>query len=112
MRYGGDLAEYYRADKLYPAGTLVTVGDGHEEIIIAKTVRNGIICSFPGYELGNKDSAFDLPLALVGKVPVLFAPAYFQDLEIVFTCQKIILAKHPIFLLVNVLEKLLIDKRP
>jgi hypothetical protein len=70
----GDLAEYYRADKLYPAGTLVTVGDGHEEITIAKTECNGIISTKPGYELGTKESAFDLPLALVGKVPVLFAP--------------------------------------
>lgn len=70
----GDLAEYYRADKLYPAGTLVTVGDGHEEITIAKTECNGIISTKPGYELGNKESSFDLPLALIGKVPVLFAP--------------------------------------
>lgn len=70
----GDLAEYYRADKLYPNGTLITIGDGNEEITEAKVECNGIISSKPGYELGSKESAFDLPVALVGKVPVLFAP--------------------------------------
>lgn len=68
-----DLAEYYRADKLYPAGTLVTIGDGNAEITEATMECNGIVSSKPGYVLGEKTDAFDLPVALVGKVPVLFA---------------------------------------
>lgn len=69
----GDLAEYYTADDIYDAGTLITVGDGSAEITIAKTECNGIISTAPGYELGEKKSAFDLPVALVGKVPVLIS---------------------------------------
>lgn len=68
-----DLAEYYRSDKIYPAGTLITIGDGHEEITLAKKECNGIVSSNPGYVLGEKESDYDLPIALVGKVPVRFA---------------------------------------
>ena len=67
----GDLAEFYRADKPYPAGTLITIGAGTAEISEAKTECNGIISTNPGYELGEKTCALDLPVALVGKVPVL-----------------------------------------
>lgn len=70
----GDLAEYYHADKIYPKGTLVTIGSGAEEVTEARIECNGIVSSQPGYELGVKESPFDLPIALVGKVPVLFAP--------------------------------------
>lgn len=69
----GDLAEFYEADKAYPAGTLITIGDGVAEITEAKTECNGIISTAPGYELGEKKSDKSLPVALVGKVPVLFA---------------------------------------
>lgn len=68
----GDLAEYYRSDKVYPAGTLITIGCGPAEITQAITECNGIISERPGYELGNKTSPNDLPVALVGKVPVIF----------------------------------------
>lgn len=68
----GDLAEYYRSDKVYPAGTLITMGCGAEEITQAITECNGIISERPGYELGEKKDAKDLPVALVGKVPVIF----------------------------------------
>ena len=68
-----DLAEYYAADQLYPAGTLICIGSGTAEITLAKNECNGIISTKPGFELGNKKSAFDLPVALIGKVPVLFA---------------------------------------
>lgn len=69
----GDLAEYYRADRLYPAGTLITIGNGSAEITQATSECNGIISDKPGYELGTKESNLDLPVALIGKVPVLFA---------------------------------------
>lgn len=68
----GDLAEYYRSDKVYPAGTLITMGCGAEEITQAITECNGIISERPGYELGEKHDEKDLPVALVGKVPVIF----------------------------------------
>lgn len=68
-----DLAEYYRSDRVYPAGTLICIGSGINEITIAKTECNGIISTKPGYELGLKKDKLDLPVALVGKVPVLFA---------------------------------------
>ena len=68
-----DLAEYYEADKVYPAGTLICIGDGLKEITIAQTECNGIISTKPGYQLGEKRTDYDLPVALVGKVPVLFA---------------------------------------
>lgn len=68
----GDLAEFYKSDKIYPAGTLITVGCGPNEITKAVTECNGIISYKPGYELGEKKDERDLPVALVGKVPVLF----------------------------------------
>lgn len=68
-----DLAEYYRSDKKYPAGTLICMGSGINEITEAKTECNGIISTKPGYELGEKHDELDLPVALVGRVPVLFA---------------------------------------
>lgn len=68
-----DLAEYYEADRVYPAGTLICIGDGIKEITIAQTECNGIVSTKPGYQLGEKRSDYDLPVALVGKVPVLFA---------------------------------------
>ena len=68
-----DLAEYYRSDRVYPAGTLICIGSGYGEITEAKTECNGIISTKPGYELGEKKDPLDLPVALIGKVPVLFA---------------------------------------
>lgn len=71
----GDLAEYYRSDKVYPAGTLITIGCGPAEITQAITECNGIVSERPGYELGQKNDPKDLPVALVGKVPVIFDDA-------------------------------------
>ena len=71
----GDLAEYYRADRVYPSGTLITMGCGAEEITKAITECNGIVSEKPGYELGEKHDEKDLPVALVGKVPVIFDKA-------------------------------------
>ena len=68
-----DLAEYYHSDKIYPAGTLICIGDGLAEITLATIECNGIISTKPGYELGEKNDEYDLPVALIGKVPVLFA---------------------------------------
>lgn len=67
-----DLAEYYKADKHYAAGTLICFGDGFAEITEAKNECNGVISTKPGYILGEKKDENDLPVALVGKVPVLF----------------------------------------
>lgn len=67
-----DLAEFYKSDKLYPAGTLICIGSGLAEITEAINECNGIISTKPGYELGKKEDSFDLPVALIGKVPVLF----------------------------------------
>ena len=68
----GDLAEYYESDRIYPAGTLITMGSGPKEITIASKECNGVISDKPGYELGEKLTANHLPVALVGKVPVTF----------------------------------------
>ncbi|MBR2239980.1 MAG: hypothetical protein IKO49_01985 [Bacilli bacterium] len=67
-----DIAEYYKSDEYYPAGTLITFGKGINEISIADYECNGIISSKPGYQLGEKRSELDLPVALVGRVPVMF----------------------------------------
>ena len=66
-----DLAEYYEADKYYEPGTLITCG-GEKEITAAITEVNGVISSKPGYLLGKKNSDNTLPVALCGRVPVLF----------------------------------------
>lgn len=67
-----DLAEYYEADKAYEPGTLITFGQGEKEITIAVNECNGVISSKPGYVLGRGESDRDLPVALCGRVPVLF----------------------------------------
>jgi hypothetical protein len=66
-----DLAEFYEADQFYEPGTLITIGKGEKEIAIATTECNGIISTAPGYQLGEKKSDLHLPVALVGRVPVL-----------------------------------------
>ena len=66
-----DVAEYYESDELYEPGTLITIGKGHKEISIATEEVNGVISTNPGYELGYKQSELHLPVALVGRVPVL-----------------------------------------
>lgn len=68
-----DLAEMYKSDKVYLPGTLITIGAGEQEITIASIECNGIISTKPGYILGEKNDDKDLPVALVGKVPVIFS---------------------------------------
>lgn len=68
----GDLAEFYEADEKYEAGTLITMGKGIKEISQAVTECNGVISTNPGYQLGEKKSELYLPVALVGRVPVMF----------------------------------------
>ena len=70
--YWADLAEFYEADKIYEPGTLITFGKGEKEISVATLECNGIISSKPGYILGNCASERHLPVALCGRVPVLF----------------------------------------
>lgn len=67
-----DLAEYYEADKYYEPGTLICFG-GDKEITAATLECNGVISSKPGYMLGQIKSDRSLPVALCGRVPVLFA---------------------------------------
>lgn len=66
-----DIAEYYEADQFYEPGTLICMGAGLKEISIATEECNGIISSKPGYQLGLKKNENWLPVALVGRVPVL-----------------------------------------
>lgn len=68
----GDVAEIYEADQIYEPGTLITFGKGEAEITTAKTECHGIISTKPGYQLGERKSEFSLPVALCGRVPVLF----------------------------------------
>lgn len=66
-----DIAEYYLADSFYEPGTLITFGKGPAEISIATDECNGVISTKPGFQLGEKRGKLDLPVALVGKVPVM-----------------------------------------
>ena len=66
-----DLAEFYESDEYYEPGTLITFGKGLKEITKAIDECDGVISSNPGYQLGEKRSKYDLPVALVGRVPVL-----------------------------------------
>jgi hypothetical protein len=68
----GDLAEYYHSDKYYQAGTLIIFGAGAAEITVASTECDGVISEKPGFILGEQKSELDLPVALAGRVPVLF----------------------------------------
>ena len=69
-----DLAELYRADRSYPAGTLVCLG-GSDEITVAVTEGNndvfGVISTNPAYLMNKKSDTDDrdLPVALAGRVP-------------------------------------------
>lgn len=70
--YWADLAEFYESDEIYQPGTLITLGKGTKEISIAIDECNGIVSEKPGYQLGEKKTQYHLPVALVGRVPVLF----------------------------------------
>lgn len=67
-----DLAEFYEADKIYEPGMLITFGKGEKEISLAVTECDGIISTSPGYQLGEKKSEYHLPVALTGRIPVMF----------------------------------------
>ena len=69
--YWADLAEFYEADKAYEPGTLICFG-GEKEITAAKLECNGVVSTKPGYVLGEAKSSKSLPVALCGRVPVLF----------------------------------------
>ena len=66
-----DLAEFYESDSLYEPGTLIAFGRGKKEIRRAIDECNGVISTKPGYQLGAKKTDLHLPVALVGRVPVL-----------------------------------------
>ena len=70
--YWQDIAEIFEADALYEPGTLICFGKGLKEISIASSECNGIVSTKPGYLLGIKKTDFHLPIALSGRVPVLF----------------------------------------
>lgn len=67
-----DLAEFWEADQFYEPGTLITFGKGLKEISIASSEADGVISTKPGFQLGEKKSELHLPVALTGRVPVLF----------------------------------------
>lgn len=66
-----DLAEYYKSDKVYPAGTLIKFG-GIKEITVADIDANGVISTAPGLTLNTRKhmGKKELPVAMVGRVPV------------------------------------------
>lgn len=77
-----DLAEYYESDDLYQPGTLITFGEGDKEITKAQFEANGVISTKPGLQLGSKKNDHYLPVALVGRVPVMMdgnSVNYFGD---------------------------------
>ena len=49
---------------------MIVFGQGEKEISIAVEECDGIISSKPGYQLGERRHDLDLPVALVGRVPV------------------------------------------
>lgn len=63
-----DLAELYKADKIYEPGTLVQFG-GTEEITVATTTVNAVVSEKPAY-LMNSSLKDGLPIALAGRVRV------------------------------------------
>jgi hypothetical protein len=72
--YNSDLAEYYTAEEGLEAGDLVTISsENDKEVRKALPGENviGVISTSPGLVLGQKEgSKNQLPVALVGKVPV------------------------------------------
>ena len=77
-----DLAEYYESDEIYQPGTLISFGNGEKEITKAQFEADGVISSKPGLQLGSKKSDNYLPVAMVGRVPVMMdgnSVNYFGD---------------------------------
>jgi len=68
-----DLAEYYAADKNYPAGTVLEFG-GDKEVTLAGIESNklaGVVSSEPAYVMnGNIQTEHPVIIALIGRVPV------------------------------------------
>lgn len=66
-----DLAEYYVADVVYPAGTLVQFG-GSKEITAATDSIFSVVSSNPAYTMNTQIASQKtaLPIALSGRVPV------------------------------------------
>lgn len=72
--YYGDIAERYKGDRVYPVGTLVSLG-GSEEITIVSTELStevfGVVSQHPAFVLNSEsDEDIYLPIALIGRVPV------------------------------------------
>lgn len=70
----GDLAEMYKTDFNYKAGTLVQFG-GEKEMTLAINEVNGVVSSEPGLLINNKKDDGVQPIALIGKVPVRLSGA-------------------------------------
>lgn len=66
-----DLAEYYVADVVYPAGTLVQFG-GNKEITVAINSVFSVVSTNPAYTMNTQIASqkTSLPIALSGRVPV------------------------------------------
>ena len=82
-----DLAENYKTDLIYPAGTLICFG-GIMEITIAKDHVDGVISDKPGLVLNKTKKAGYQPVAMVGRTPI-------RVIGQVSKFDKIILSEHP-----------------
>lgn len=70
--YYADIAEEYRADKIYEPGTVVKLG-GSAEITATDKMADwdvfGVISTNPAYNLNHSDDEFMLSVAQIGRVP-------------------------------------------
>ena len=67
-----DLAEYYEADILYEAGTVLEFG-GEKEVTIAEDATTrvaGVVSTNPAYVMNSSCPGYAVPIALQGRVPV------------------------------------------
>lgn len=66
-----DVAEYYEADKMYPAGTLLKFG-GEKEVTIADSEDEveSVVSENPGFLLNSDCTGIRTPVALAGKIRI------------------------------------------
>jgi len=67
-----DLAEYYEADMMYEAGTVLEFG-GEKEVTIAEDATTrvaGVVSTNPAYVMNSSCPGYAVPIALQGRVPV------------------------------------------
>lgn len=73
--YYADLAENYLADKIYPAGTVLKIGGSYDVTAVTDEFDVdvfGVVSSQPSFVLNSGEQIggrFDMPIALVGRIP-------------------------------------------